>query len=66
MNMLSTGRPSRKDKAITSVQEKQEEKIRMNVNIPKPFYKKVKQRALDEDVTVTELVSKALYEYMSK
>ena len=66
MSQLKTGRPSKKDKAIASVQEAQEDTIRMNVNIPKAFYKKIKQKALDEDTNVTEIVKQALNEYMSK
>ena len=30
------------------------------------FYKEIKQRALDEDTTITQLIIKALNEYMSK
>lgn len=66
MSQLKTGRPSKKDKAIASVQETQEDTIRMNVNIPKDFYKKIKQKALDENTTVTDIVKQALNEYMSK
>lgn len=66
MSQLKTGRPSKKDKAIASVQETQEGTIRMNVNIPKDFYKKIKQKALNEDTTVTDIVKQALNEYMSK
>ncbi len=66
MSKLKTGRPSRKEKAIVSVQEIQADTIRMNVNISKSFYKQIKQRALDEDTNVTEIVKKALNEYMSK
>jgi len=66
MSQLKTGRPSKKDKAIASMQETQEETIRMNVNIPKNFYKKIKQKALDEDTTVTDIVKQALNEYMYK
>lgn len=66
MTLLKTGRPSKKDKAIASVQDSGEETVRMNVNVPKQFYRKIKQRALDEDTTVTEIVVKAVNEYMSK
>lgn len=66
MSQLKTGRPSKKDKAIASVQETQENTIRMNVNVPKDFYKKIKQKALDEDTTVTDIVKQALNEYMDK
>lgn len=40
--------------------------VRMNVNIAKNFYKQIKKRALNEDITVTELVHRAIKEYMSK
>ena len=66
MTLLKTGRPSKKDKAIASVQDSGEETVRMNVNVPKQFYKKIKQKALDKDTTVTEIVVKAVNEYMSK
>ena len=66
MSKLKTGRPSKKDKAIASVQKTQEDTVRMNVNISKNFYKKIKQTALNEDLTVTDIVKKALNEYMNK
>lgn len=67
MSILKAGRPSsKKEKAIASVQDSGAETIRMNVNIPKSFHKQIKQKALDEDTTVTEIVMKALKEYISK
>ena len=66
MSILKTGRPSRKEKILASVQENQENMIRMNVNIPKAFHKKIKQKALDDDTTVTEIVKNALEEYLNK
>lgn len=67
MSLLKAGRPlSKKEKALASVQDTEEETIRMNVNISKIFHKRIKQKALDEDTTVTEIVIKALNEYMSK
>jgi predicted HicB family RNase H-like nuclease len=67
MSLLKAGRPiSKKEKAIASVKDIEEETIRMNVNISKAFHKQIKQKALDEDTTVTEVVIKALKEYMSK
>lgn len=66
MNLLKAGRPSKKEKAIAAVQNAQQESIRMNVNIPKTFYKQIKQKALNQDITIKELVLKALNEYMSK
>jgi predicted HicB family RNase H-like nuclease len=66
MSTLKTGRPTRKEKIIASVQKIDEATIRMNVNIPKELHKKIKQKALDEDTTITELVIKAMNEYLSK
>ncbi|QLH42447.1 MAG: hypothetical protein HWD59_06835 [Coxiellaceae bacterium] len=48
------------------VPEEKEEITKMNVNVPKSFYKQIKQRALDEDTTVTEIVIKALRQYLNK
>lgn len=66
MNKLKTGRPSKKDKAIASVQKLHEETIRMNVNITKSLHKKIKQKALDEDTNATMIVKEALEKYMKK
>lgn len=38
--------------------------VRMNINISKAFHKKIKQKALDEDSTITEVVIKALKKYL--
>lgn len=67
MSLLKAGRPlNKKEKAIASVKDSSVETIRMNVNLPKAFHKKIKQRALDEDITVTELVIKAVDAYLNK
>lgn len=67
MSLLKAGRPTnKKDKAIESVRDISEETIRMNINISKSFYKKIKQKALDEDCTITEIAIKSLETYMSK
>jgi hypothetical protein len=66
MSMLKAGRPSKKDKAINAVQETNDGMVRMNINIPKPFHKEIKKFALEQDITVTELVKKALNNYMSR
>lgn len=69
MSLLKAGRPTgKKERAIASVQDvgTGEENVRMNVNIPKSFYKQIKQTALNQDTTITELVLKAVSEYISK
>jgi len=66
MTLLKSGRPTNKQKAIEEVQKTKEATVRMNVNISKVFHKQIKQKALDENITVTELVCKSVREYISK
>jgi predicted HicB family RNase H-like nuclease len=66
MSNLKIGRPSRKEKAIAAVQDTQISTVRMNVNIQKELHRQLKQRALDENISVTDLVKKALHAYLSK
>jgi hypothetical protein len=64
---LSAGRPSQKlpPKTLASLRG-EGGKARLNAEIPKDLYKKVRQRALDDDTTVTEIVIKLLTEYVSE
>lgn len=55
-----------KEKALLAVQNVQEENVRINVNVPKSFHKKIKLWAVEKNITVTELVLNALNEHMSK
>jgi predicted HicB family RNase H-like nuclease len=65
--MLKSGRPSnKKEKALAAVRDGADDTVRMNVNISKTLHRKMKQKALDSDTTVTELVIKALNDYLSK
>lgn len=66
MKLLKAGRPINKEKAMAQLQEDADPFVRMNVNIRKSFHKKIKQKALDESTTVTEIVFKAINEYLSK
>jgi predicted HicB family RNase H-like nuclease len=68
MNISKTNHPApnKSSKATAHVKGSEGESIRMNVNIPKAFHKQIKHRALDEDTTVTEIVIKALKEYLNK
>jgi NRPS condensation-like uncharacterized protein len=63
MSPLKGSSTSKKNPTKTSPDE---ETIRMNVNIPRSFYKRIKQTALDENTTVTDIVMKALEGYLSK
>jgi len=66
MTLLKSGRPTNKQKAIEEMQKTKEDTVRMNVNISKVFHKQIKQKALDENITVTELVCKSIKEHISK
>jgi NRPS condensation-like uncharacterized protein len=63
---LSAGRPSQKLPPKTLASLRNEDKARLNIEIDRDFYRKVKQRALDENTTVTDITLKALAEYLSK
>ena len=63
MSPLKGSSTSKKNSTKTSSGEGT---IRMNVNIPRSFYKRIKQKALDENTTVTDIVMKALEGYLSK
>ena len=66
MSILKAGRPTRKEKAIEAVQNTKEELVKVNFNVAKSFYKDIKQRALDDDTNMTQLITRALQEYLSK
>ena len=55
-----------KDKANESQQEKETATSRINVLVTKSFHKEIKQRALDEDITITDLIIKVMKEYLKK
>jgi hypothetical protein len=63
---LSAGRPSQKLPPKTLASRRGEDKVRLNADIPKALYRKVKQRALDEETTITELTLKALLQYLNE
>lgn len=56
----------KKEKYSVSTEDIVEDTIRMNINIAKSFHKQIKQKALDEETTVTDIVIKALNEYLEK
>ena len=64
---LSAGRPSQKlpPKTLASLRG-EEPKARLNVDIPKEIYRKLKRRAVDDDTTVTEIILKLVSEYLSE
>lgn len=66
MSDLKTGRPSRKEKVIASIQDLKVETVRMNINMPKDLYRQVKLKALEEDSNITDLVKRLLEDHISK
>lgn len=66
MSLLKTGRPSiNKVKAFQQLNDKQDI-MKMNINIAKNFHKEIKRYALENDITITELIHKSLQDYMKK
>lgn len=63
MNVLKT---EISEKTTTLIQNTKNITIRMNINISKKLHKKIKQKALDEDTTITKIVVEAINEYLSK
>lgn len=68
MSLLKTGRPSiNKVKAFQQLKDKQDiMKMKMNINVAKSFHKEIKRYALENDITITELIHKSLQDYMKK
>jgi len=66
MTLLKAGRPlkNQSKSEAQSFKNFKEATIRMNVNIPKSFHKRLKQFALDKDMTVTDVVMKAIESWM--
>lgn len=40
--------------------------VRMNINVPRVFYKEIQHIALDKDITITELVITAIKSFINK
>jgi len=66
MSLLKAGRPSiNKEKALKQLEIKNDV-MKMNINISKSFHKEIKRFALENDMTVTELIQISLHEFMNK
>lgn len=65
MSLLKSGRPSvNKNKALELLEK--EEIVKINMNVKKSFHKAVKRYALEQEITITELIHKSLYDYMNR
>lgn len=67
MALLKAGRPTGRTQEHVQKQAGQmDEKVRLNVQMSKAVYMKLKQFALDHDMSISDVVKKALDEHMSK
>jgi hypothetical protein len=57
--LLKAGRPSAEKRSATLADVKSE-KVRLNVDIDKSLHRKLKQRALDQDKRVADIVREML------
>ena len=66
MTLLSSGRPTRKNKAISEVQKNNADKVRINANIDNGLYRTIKIMSFKRDTTITSIVVEALHDYLDK
>ncbi len=64
--VIKAGRPSKNKPSATISEIKKSGKTRLNVDVSKELYKNVRIKALEDEMTVTDLVKTALHEYLSK
>ena len=65
MSSLKTGRPSiNKEKALNQLEDNKN--ANLVVKVDKNFHKEIKRYALENDITLSELVHKSLRAYMGK
>lgn len=65
MKLLKSGRPFiDKKKALDIIN--QDEMMKINMNITKKFHKEIKLFALENDITLTELIHRSLKNYINK
>ncbi len=53
-------------KISNSHKDLKKDTIRMNINVPRAFYKEIQHKALDEDISVTEFVIRAIKNFIEK
>jgi hypothetical protein len=64
---MTAGRPSaRTGKPGKTIDDLREPKVRINGDISRDLHQKIKIQAVLEGVTMTDLLSKSLTEYLSK
>lgn len=66
MTILKSGRPSLNKKKSLDLIENNKQIVKASINLEKSFHKKIKSYAVENDITLTELIKVSLEEYMSK
>ena len=66
MTILKSGRPSLNKKKSLDLIEDNKQIVKASINLEKSFHKKIKSYAVENDITLTELIKVSLEEYMSK
>lgn len=64
MSKLSLKRPS-KDRQSNDSNSVHKETVRLNINITKTIYKKLKAAAIEDDVSITALVTRMIIDYIT-
>jgi len=57
---------TKKPLSSSDIQKLKKDTIRMNINIPRTFYKAIQHKAIDEDLSVTDFVVKAIKKYINE
>ncbi len=66
MKTLSAGRPSIKKQSLNIDDLKEDYTIRLSLSIEKSLHKRIKQRSLDEDITIKDLIINILEKEFKK
>ena len=65
MSILKAGRPSNQREILDKIYDL-EPLVRLSLDIPKSLSRKLKSFALENDITVKELILRSVNEYMNK
>lgn len=65
MSILKAGRPSKQREILDKIYDL-EPLVRLSLDIPKSLSRKLKSFALENDITVKELILRSVNEYMNK
>ncbi len=66
MTLLKAGRPSNTVEALKMMADIEDPVVKVSVNMIKSLHKKIKQYALQHDMSLTEVIHISLQEYIKK